>query len=130
MALTVEDQLEIQQLYAKYNHSLDFGRADDWSKTFTATGTFASGANKFEGTEALVGFANGFASRMKARHWTNNLMVEGDGSNANGTCYLQLLNLADPKAPAILTTAVYVDKLEKTADGWRFTERAVQSDAQ
>lgn len=129
MALSVEDQLEIQQLYARYNHCLDFGRAEEWSKTFTADGVFAGGGGKFQGPEALIGFANGFAGRMKARHWTNNLMIEGDGSTASGTCYLQLLNLADPKSPAILTTAVYVDKLQKTPEGWRFTERSVQADS-
>ena len=129
MPLSIEDQLAIQQLYARYNHNLDFGKAAEWSETFTPDGTFTGGGGKFAGTEQLQGFANGFASRMKARHWTNNLLVDGDGSIANGTCYLQLLNLADAKSPAILTTAIYVDKLTKTASGWRFTERVVQPDA-
>lgn len=129
MALSVEDQLAIQQLYAKYNHALDFGNVAGWVATFTPDGTFTSGANSFKGSEALGQFATGFASRMKARHWTNNLIVEADGDGAAGTCYLQLLNVADPKTPTVLTTAIYRDKLTKTGDGWRFTERTVTADS-
>lgn len=129
MALSVEDQLAIQQLYAKYNHALDFGNVEGWVATFTPDGTFASGANSFKGGEQLAAFATGFSSRMKARHWTNNLIVEADGDGASGTCYLQLLNVADPKTPTVLTTAIYRDSLTKTADGWRFTSRAVTADS-
>lgn len=123
--LAVQDQLEIQQLYARYNHALDFGNAAGWAGLFTADGTFNSGQGAFTGTEQLTAFATGFSSRMKARHWTNNLVVDGDGNAATGTCYLLLYNVADPAKPAILANAIYRDKLAKTGDGWRFTERVV-----
>ena len=44
MGLSVEDQLAIQQLYARYNHAIDFGRADEWAACFTSDGVFNSSA--------------------------------------------------------------------------------------
>jgi hypothetical protein len=127
MALAVDDQLAIQQLYASYNHALDFGDSSGWASTFTGDGVFSGGGGTFTGTEALKGFADGFASRMKARHWITNLVVEGSGDSAKGKCYLMLMNLADGKATPMVT-AVYHDELKKTGDGWRFTNRSVQPD--
>lgn len=128
MALSVEDQLAIQQLYARYNHAIDFGDAEGWAACFTPDGVFNSGmGGPQQGTEALKAFAGGFASRMKARHWNTNLVVEGSGESAKGKCYLMLMNLADGKATP-LVTAVYHDELKKTADGWKFASRAVQPD--
>jgi uncharacterized protein (TIGR02246 family) len=127
MALSVEDQLAIQQLYGTYNHAIDFGDAAGWAATFTPDGVFNGGGGTHTGTEALKGFVDGFASRMKARHWISNLVFDGDGNTANGKCYLLLLNLADGKATP-LVTAVYHDELKKTADGWRFASRSVKPD--
>lgn len=132
MALSVEDQLAIQQLYAKYNHAIDSGKGDEWAATFTADGVFNSGSGTFTGTEQLAGFGGGLAKRMKARHWTNNLIIEGDGAKATGTCYLALYRLTPGEQPpaGILITGIYNDELSRGADGaWRFTSRAVTGDA-
>lgn len=129
MALSIEDQLAIQQLYAKYNHHIDFGQAEAWAACFTPGGTFNGGGGVFTGPEALAGFAKGYAQNIKGRHWTNNLVLEGDGRSATGSCYLILWNIADPRNPSILTTAIYTDELEKTDGGWRFTKRTVTPDA-
>ena len=129
MALSTEDQLEITQLYAKYNHAIDLGDAEGWAATFTPDGVFnGGGGGPQQGTEALVGFAKGFAANVKGRHWTNNLVVEGDGDKADGKCYLTLWNLAQ-KPASIMVTGIYYDELTKTGDGWRFASRKVQPDA-
>ena len=132
MSLSVEDQLAIQQLYARYNHALDSGKGDDWAATFSADATFSSATGTFTGTEQLAGFGNGFAQRLKARHWTNNLVLEGDGAKASGSCYLALFRLSPGEQPpaSILVTALYNDELAKGPDGaWRFTKRTVVGDA-
>jgi hypothetical protein len=128
LALSVDDQLAIQQLYARYNHAIDFGDGDGWAACFTPEGVFNGGAGgPQKGTEALKAFAGGFASRMKARHWNTNLVVEGSGGSAKGKCYLMLMNLAEGKAVPMVT-AVYHDDLVKTGDGWKFSARTVQND--
>ncbi|MCC7366154.1 MAG: nuclear transport factor 2 family protein [Dehalococcoidia bacterium] len=131
MALSTEDKLAIQDLYARYNHAIDFGKGDVWAATFTPDGTFSSlGAGTFTGTEQLTGFGNGFATRIKGRHWTNNLVIEDAGDGAKGTCYLALLLLGGPeKGTSFLTTGIYNDELVRTDGGWRFKSRAVTPDA-
>lgn len=128
MTLSVEDRLDIQQLYGRYNFAIDFGDASGWAATFTPDGTFASGNGTFSGPEQLEAFAKGFAERIKGRHWINNLVIDGSSDGATGKCYLVLYRLGDG-APSVLTTAVYNDELKRTADGWRFKSRKVTADA-
>lgn len=128
MALTTDDRVEITQLYANYNFCLDFGDSAGWAKTFTPDGVFSSATGTFNGTDALKGFADGFASRMKARHWTNNLVIDAAGDGAEGKCYLALYKLGDEGGPSILVSGIYNDELTKTADGWRFKSRKVTGD--
>lgn len=128
MALSAEDVLAIQQLYARYNHAIDFGRPAEWADCFTADGVFTSATTgESKGTEALTAFATGFSARLKARHWVSNLVLDGDGDVATGTCYLQLWNVA--AAPAtLLTTGIYVDQLARVDGEWKFTSREVKGD--
>ena len=128
-ALSVEDQLAIQQLYAQYNHAIDSGNGDAWAACFTPEGTFSSASGNFAGREQLAGFATAFAQRLKARHWTNNLVITASGGGATGSCYLMLLRLNAEGPASILTTAIYSDTLVKTSDGWKFTSRSVAGDA-
>lgn len=127
MALSSEDRLEIQELYARYNHAIDSGNGDAWAATFTPDGTFKSGPADFAGTDALAKFGASLVERMKPRHWTNNLVIDEAPDGAKGSCYLLLYNLGGEK-PAIATSGIYRDELKKTADGWRFTARTVHPD--
>lgn len=128
--LPVDDLLNIQQLYARYNHAIDSGNGAGWASCFTADGTFASATGNFAGTEQLTSFGDAFAQRMKARHWTNNLVLEADGEGVKGSCYLMLLRLGDGEKPTgILTTAIYQDHLVKQGGEWKFRSRTVVGDA-
>jgi ketosteroid isomerase-like protein len=130
LTLATDDTLAIQQLYARYNHAIDSGNADGWAACFTPDGTFASASGNFAGTQQLADFATAFAARMKARHWINNLVIDGNGSEATGSCYLMLLRLGAEGQPAsILTTAIYRDTIVKQGGGWKFASRAVTGDA-
>ena len=127
--LPTEDALAIQQLYARYNHAIDSGKGDAWAACFTADGTFSSASGNFAGTEQLAGFGTAFALRLKARHWTNNLVIEPTAGGASGSCYLMLLRLGNVEKPtSILTTAIYTDTLTKSAGEWKFATRSVAGD--
>lgn len=126
--LTPVDYMEIEQLYAKYNHAIDGGDADAWAATFTADGVFAG---RFTGTEQLKGFIKTWLEKMDGanrRHWNSNLKIEGTAEGANGSVYLILYNVG-VKPVAIATTGMYTDTLVKTKAGWRFKTRAVKGDA-
>ena len=123
--LTTDDLVEIQQLYAKYNWTLDAGDAEGYASTFTPDGVF----NNNVGHDAIVKFAEGFHSGVGAhlRHWNTNLMILPTAEGASGQVYLVLVDFAT-KPASIFTSASYADELVRTAQGWRFKKRATKSD--
>ena len=123
---TAQDFVDIQQLYAKYNWSLDAGDAEAYAATFTPDGTF----NNNVGHDAIVKFANTFHAGLGAhvKHWNTNLMILPSAGGATGQVYLVLVDYAT-KPPSIFTSATYADELVKTPQGWRFKKRQTKTDA-
>lgn len=126
-SFTAQDLVEIQQLYARYNHTIDSGVAEGmgWARTFTADGEFPAG--KATGHQALAEFAKGFHTKSPTmRHWNTNLMITPAPGGASGSVYLLLVDVGgEGKPPTIRTAATYVDDLVKTSDGWRFKKRTI-----
>jgi hypothetical protein len=126
-ALTAQDNVEIQQLYARYNNAIDSGDAEGWAATFTPEGVF----NSFSGHDALVGFVKAWREKMGGatrKHWNTNLQIDGDSKQATASVYLMLLDYGT-KPVSIVATGTYSDSLTKTKDGWRFTKRTTKIDA-
>jgi hypothetical protein len=123
--LTSDDLVEIQQLYATYNWTLDAGDAEGYAATFTPDGVF----NNNVGHDAIVKFANTFHAGLGAHvhHWNTNLMILPTAEGASGQVYLVLVDFAT-KPASIATSATYSDELVKTAQGWRFKKRATKGD--
>ena len=126
--LTTQDYIDIEQLYATYNHAIDSGDAEAWAATFTPDGTFNT---RFTGKEGLMGFIKMWREKMNGanrRHWNSNLRITPSAEGANGTVMLMLLDVST-KPPSIASTGMYTDVLVKTANGWRFKTRQVKGDA-
>ncbi len=123
--LTSDDLVEIQQLYARYNWTLDAGDAEGYASTFTPDGVF----NNNVGHDAIVKFANSFHAGLGAHvhHWNTNLLILPTADGASGQVYLVLVDFA-PKPATIATSATYADALVKTAEGWRFKKRTTKGD--
>ena len=125
--LTADDYIEIQQLYAKYAHTLDLGDADGWANTFTADGVFGES----KGHDQLKAFAEGFMGSFEgaARHWNTQLVITPTAEGAHGSCYLLLV---DPRTQpyTIMAAGLYQDTVVKTSAGWRFKERVFTPDPQ
>ncbi len=121
--MSVQDYVEIQQLYSKYNHAIDSGNADAWADTFTPDGAF----NNNVGREALKKFVTDtWVARMNGpstrQHWNTNLSITGDSKAAKGSVYLMLVDFGT-KPTSIASMGLYDDELVKTPQGWRFTKR-------
>jgi ketosteroid isomerase-like protein len=124
--LSTQDYIEIEQLYATYNHAIDSGDAEGWAATFTPDGTF----NKFAGHDQLVGFIQQWKEKMNGgnrRHWNTNLSIRPSNDGATASVFLMLLDVTT-KPPSIVATGTYSDTLVKTANGWRFKSRATKMD--
>jgi hypothetical protein len=128
LALSIEDHLAIQQLYNRYNHQLDYSRAEEWAACFTEDGTFeAPGViPRVEGRTALVAFCSEVMPGFKARHINTNHVFEGDAGAATGTCYMFSWQVPGGLVPmTLLNTGVYVDTLAKAGGEWRFKTRTL-----
>ena len=126
--LTTQDYVEIQQLYARYNHAIDSGDAEGWAATFTPDGVFNQ---RFTGRPGLLEFMKQWQEKMNGanrRHWNSNLLIMPSAEGANGKVMLMLLDVGT-KPPSIVMTGQYTDVLVKTTHGWRFKSRDVKNDA-
>ena len=127
--LTVEDYLEIQQLYARYSQTIDSGERDGaaWAETFTPDGVFGNAS----GRAALTEFAKHRPDRWngaQSRHWISNLIITPTSEGASGSCYLLTMNVS-VRPPVLNSAGVYADTMVKTSEGWRFKKRILQGDA-
>lgn len=123
--LSTQDYIDIEQLYATYNHAIDAGDGEAWASTFTADGTF----NKFTGHDQLVGFIQQWKEKMNGgnrRHWNTNLRILPSKDGASASVFLMLV---DVSTKSIVATGMYNDTLVKGASGWRFQTRQTKMDA-
>jgi hypothetical protein len=131
MPLSVEDELAIQGLAARYNFAVDGGDGDAFAAAFTESGVLDAGGMVLEGHSALKEFAQGFPSSLRCpRHATTNLVIDGDGNHATLKAYVQIsIFSGEPARPTILTVGTYDDVLVKEAGTWRFTRRTFTPDS-
>jgi hypothetical protein len=126
-ALTTQDYIDIEQLYAQYNHAIDTGDGEGWAATFTSDGSF----NRFTGHDALVGFIKSWREKMNGanrRHWNSNLRITPSADGASAVVLLMIVDVGT-QPPSIVMTGQYTDTLVKTPNGWRFKTRQTKGDA-
>ncbi len=123
MSLNSDDIIEIQQHYARYNTAIDTGDGKGFAACFVPQGVFDSGmGDVIEGREGIAGFADQTHSAMPGmRHNVTNIVIEGDGSHAQGSAFL--IGYLTDGGYKVIVTGRYTDELTKTDDGWRFTKR-------
>ncbi|MFN7917913.1 MAG: nuclear transport factor 2 family protein [Vicinamibacterales bacterium] len=125
--LSTQDYLDIQQLYARYNHAIDTGNAEAWADTFTPDGTFNT---QWKNRDGLIAFIHRWVEQSNGanrRHWNSNLLVTPTPEGANGSVYLLLMDVG-ARPPAAVSHMKYTDTLVKTPQGWRFKTRVVKPD--
>ena len=129
MALSTDDLIQINQLYARYDTAIDTGDGEAFAGCFVAEGLFNPGhGDTLEGREAIAGFAVDTHKNLPLmRHNATNIVIDGDGDAAQGSAFLiGYLAGAEYK---VIVTGRYRDQLTRTADGWRFTDRQFAMDA-
>jgi hypothetical protein len=119
-ALTVMDQIEIQQLVAQAHDALHTG-ADNgyrYADLFTADGAFDTAV----GREQLATFARG--SRKGTRSLSTNVIIEPSAEGATGKQYDVVVNFVQgPKPVSFGATGRYEDVYVKGSNGWRIKKR-------
>ena len=127
MPLSTDDIVEITQLYARYNTTIDSADGEGFAACFTPDGRLDTGGGPTVGTDALVAFVAATAEMVPGlRHQANNVLVDGDGDTATGSAFLVGYDVTG--GYKVLVTGRYTDALTRTADGWRFTDRLFVAD--
>jgi uncharacterized protein (TIGR02246 family) len=131
MGLTVEDQLAIQALAARYNFAIDTGDGDAFAATFVEGGVLNGAGSETEGRTALAAFAVGFAGSVRGpRHVVTNMVIDGDGKFATFKAYMQLSIMSgEPATSTVLAIGGYDDTLSKEDGTWRFVRRSFTLDS-
>lgn len=129
MPLTVEDRLEILELAARYNQALDLRAAEAWAACFTEDGVLERVPDlKLVGRDQLLQYVTGpRRPATPSRHWTNNLVIEGDDDEATLTAYVATIT-ADGSG-TWNTHGRYEDRLRRIDGRWRFAHRALTNEA-
>jgi uncharacterized protein (TIGR02246 family) len=127
--LTPQDQVEIEQLVARYAYAYDSG-ADNcfaYADLFTPDGEFIGTRGHAKGRDALADYCRGARKpTIGVSHFIMNQVVEPTADGVTGKQYLIVVNIGENNQPGgefSNTGGHYEDVYAKTAQGWRFKRR-------
>ena len=121
------EKLAIQELCARYCHTIDSQDSDGWADCFTPDGMFEFDGWAIAGRAALREYADVHTQFMRCRHMTVNHLYEVHGDQATGTS-TTVVTLATEGGYKILGQSAYFDTLTKQDGGWRFVARRLKTD--
>ena len=132
MISNMADKLAIEELIARYNHSIDALDMVTWLDCWTDDAVFDGIGQYLVGKDAIKIFADGYeknyASKMPGgRHFTVNIASSIQGDIATSSSYLQLWSTG-AKGAQIAFTGIYEDDLRKQNGQWRFKGRKMVQD--
>lgn len=123
----ISDRLEIQQLLVAYSTAIDQRRFDDLDAVFTPDAYIdyrAAGGIDGRFPEVKAWLAEVLPNFPSYSHMLGNfdIRVTGDAATARTICFNPMV--FDGEHKQVLFVGIwYVDKLVRTADGWRMAER-------
>ena len=121
------EKLAIQELCARYCHTIDSQDSDGWAECFTADGVFEFDGEQLVGRDALRRYADVHTRVMRSRHMTVNHLYEVDGAVATGTS-TTVVTLATSGGYKIMGQAVYHDEMVKRDGQWLINARRFRTD--
>ncbi|MCP3913452.1 MAG: nuclear transport factor 2 family protein [Actinomycetia bacterium] len=129
----IADERACERLVTQYTHLVDFGDAPAIAELFTTDGVWRTSEFSMDGQDEIrAGFERRQGvSRRQSRHVCTNILIDVDGDEATGLCYLvnyrhdSPSGTAEKPAPADVPKFVgeYHDRFVRTADGWLFADR-------
>jgi uncharacterized protein (TIGR02246 family) len=121
------EKLAIQDLCARYCHTIDSQDSDGWADCFTPEGIFEFDGWAIQGRTALREYAEVHTRFMRCRHMTLNHLYHVRGDNATGTS-TTVVTLATEGGYKILGTGAYHDHLVKEGGRWLIASRRIRTD--
>ncbi len=128
----IQDRIEIAELLHLYAEMVDRREWSKMDRIFALEATIdytSAGGQKGPFRETLVWLDRALESWPINLHVVSNLIIEFDGDTANTRCYFHApmgRDTADGSQFVITNSGRYLDKMVRTADGWRITERVCE----
>jgi hypothetical protein len=129
------DERACERIIALYCHYVDFGEAPRIADLFTTDGVWKSDEVTMDGQDEIrAAFTRRQGvTRRQSRHLCTNVVIDVDGDEATGLCYLvnyrhdSESGVAEHPAPTEVPKYVgeYRDRFVRTTGGWKFAERLV-----
>ena len=121
------EKLAIQELCARYCHTIDSQDSTGWAQCFTPDGIFEFDGWAIRGRPALTEYADVHARVMRCRHLTVNCLYEISGDQATGRS-TTVVTLATEGGYKIFGQGAYEDRLVKDNGRWQIALRRVRTD--
>lgn len=123
--LSLEDRLDIQDLFARYCLLVDQRKVDEWTALFTPDAVFdVPGLARMAGSDQVRQIAQMVASKGEGlwRHQITNLLAEP--GNSPDVAHVTMYSLVTDwhGAGAVSTFMDYSGRLRKIAGQWRIVE--------
>jgi hypothetical protein len=125
----ISDRLEVQQLFTDYATAIDRKNFDALDAVFTPDAYIdyrAMGGIDGRYPEVKAWLAQVLPNFPNYFHMVSNiaLKIEGDRASSTIVCFNPMqMNLPDGKSQVMFLGLWYDDKLVRTAQGWRMSER-------
>jgi hypothetical protein len=129
----ISDRLEIQDLVTRYSYAIDTRNWEGLDDVFTPDAhidysVFGGSVGTLEETKKFLGDTMGMFSNLQHMVSGTTITFTGDadmpdGADAKTQCH-NPMTMGDDENPTLMVCGLwYVDKLVRTADGWRIKER-------
>jgi 3-phenylpropionate/cinnamic acid dioxygenase small subunit len=120
----IEDREKVRELFARFCHSIDDGRYEEWVGTFTPDGVFDSPvAGRHAGREGLLKFTRALAAsdmgEVKQRHLVTNLSLSLEADRGTAHCNLTVW-VTRAGVTSLLLVGGYDTQLRKIDGEWYF----------
>ena len=120
------DRDEIAELLARYAIATDRRDFDTLHATFTPDGIATYGGVRCQGADAIVDHCRPVANFPVTQHVVGSISITVDGDTATATSYTTV-HVVRPRGEGghdvVHRGLSYDDRLVRTPDGWRFSER-------
>lgn len=128
----IQDRMEIEQLLHLYAEMVDFREWQKMDRIFALEATIdytSSGGQKGPFRETLAWLDRALEFWPLNLHVVSNVLIELEGDTARSRCYFHSpmgRNKNDGGQYVITNSGRYLDRLVRTADGWRIVERVCE----
>jgi 3-phenylpropionate/cinnamic acid dioxygenase small subunit len=131
--ITVEDQVAIAQLLARYARCLDSGDVDGYVDLFAPDGALDGQAGPRFGHAAIRRVAEAMAAAAASdgpargqRHVAGAPTIEGDHDRCEARSYFLLMRQTPQGDAFVQATGEYIDTCIRRDDGWVFARREIR----